>query len=61
MTYKKKNIYKGFIKNQSDFDLMFTAWANNHNGKSKAKKFNKKQAKRRERINWKKEIDITLS
>lgn len=53
---KKKNIYKGFLKDQCEFDLTFACWANNHNGKSKAKKFNKRQAKRREKINWKKEI-----
>lgn len=53
---KKQNPYKGFI-NQSYFDLRFTSWANNHNGRAKAKRFNKREAKRRERRHWKKEVE----
>ena len=54
---KKSNIYKGFLEFQSEFDHRFTCWANNHNGRSKAKKYNKKLAKRRERRAWRKEIE----
>lgn len=57
MPKKIKNIYKWFLTDQYLFDLTFTCWANNHNGRSKAKKYNKKLAKRRERRNWRKEIE----
>lgn len=57
MPKKIKNIYKGFLTDQCPFDLKFTCWANNHNGRSKAKKYNKKLAKKRERRNWRKEIE----
>lgn len=53
---KKQNPYKGFLADQCEFDLRFTCWANNHNGRSKAKKFNKRKAKKREKRNWKKEV-----
>lgn len=56
MPKKTKDIYRGFI-DQHPFDLKFTCWANNHNGRSKAKKYNKKLAKRRERRAWRKEIE----
>lgn len=56
MPKKIKDIYRGFI-DQCSFDLKFTCWANNHNGRSKAKKYNKKLAKRRERRAWRKEIE----
>lgn len=57
MPKKAKDIYRGFLTDQCLFDLKFTCWANNHNGRSKAKKFNKKQAKRREKRNWKQKIE----
>lgn len=48
---KRKNIYKGYIgkgyTRQSEFDHRFACWAVNHNGWAKAKKFNKRMAKRR--------------
>ena len=53
---KTKDIYRGFI-DQCPFDLKFTCWANNHNGRAKVKKFNKKRAKYREKKNWKREIE----
>ena len=56
MPKKIKDIYRGFI-DQCSFDLKFTCWANSHNGRSKAKKYNKKRAKRRERRAWRKEIE----
>ena len=57
MPKKIKNIYKGFLTDQCLFDLTFTCWANNHNGRSKAKKYNKKRAKHREKKHWKREIE----
>ena len=56
MPKKTKDIYRGFI-DQCPFDLKFTCWANNHNGRSKAKKANKKLAKKRERRAWRKELE----
>ena len=44
---KQNNIYKGELKDQSEFSFHFASWANNHRGKSKAKKTNKRAAKRR--------------
>lgn len=44
---KVKNIYKGLIKNQSDFSKKFSTWANNHGGWRKMKKDNKRSAKRK--------------
>ena len=44
---KKQNIYKGLLDFQSEFDHRFACWANNHRGWSKAKKFNKRIAKKR--------------
>lgn len=46
---KKQNIYNGFIDSQSEFDHHCACWANNHNGWAKAKRKNKKTAKKRER------------
>ena len=43
---KQNNIYKGKLGDQSDFSFRFACWANNHRGKSKAKKSNKRTAKR---------------
>lgn len=44
---KRQNTYKGFLDYQSEFSHLFAAWANNHNGWSKMKKYNKRVAKRR--------------
>ena len=44
---KQANPYKGKLDCQSEFDLRYACWAKNHNGWAKAKKFNKKVAKRR--------------
>ena len=44
---KQANIWKGKLGWQSEFDHLFACWANNHNGWSKAKKANKRLAKRR--------------
>lgn len=54
---KKQNIYKGFLDYQSNFDHLFACWAINHRGWAKMKKQNKKIAKKRERKEWKKDID----
>ena len=53
---KRQNIYKGFLDPQSEFDHRFCCWASNHNGWSKAKKANKRRAKRREKRAMMKEI-----
>ena len=52
---KRSNIWKGKLGWQSEFDHLFACWANNHNGWSKAKKYNKRVAKRRLKQEWKKE------
>lgn len=44
---KRNNTYKGKLPYQSEFDHVFACWANNHNGWAKAKKFNRRLAKRR--------------
>lgn len=54
---KQNNIYKGNFKDQSEFSFKFASWANNHRGKSKAKKANKRIAKRRIRQSQR-EVDI---
>ena len=54
---KKQNIYKGFLEFESEFDHHYACWACNHRGWAKMKKANKKVAKKRERINWKREVD----
>lgn len=54
---KKRNIYKGFLEFQSEFSHRYACWACNHRGWAKMKKANKKVAKKRERRNWKREVD----
>lgn len=44
---KRANTYKGYLDYQSEFSHRFASWANNHRGWAKAKKFNKRLAKRR--------------
>lgn len=44
---KKQNVYKRYADWQSEFSHRYACWANNHNGWSKMKKFNKKVAKKR--------------
>ena len=44
---KKANTYKGKLGWQSEFSHRYACWANNHNGWAKAKKSNKRLAKRR--------------
>ena len=44
---KQANIWKGKLGWQSEFSHRFACWANNHNGWAKAKKANKRLAKRR--------------
>ena len=44
---KQANPYKGKLDWKSEFDHRYACWAKNHNGWAKAKKFNKKVAKRR--------------
>ena len=52
---KRANIWKGKLGWQSEFDHLFACWANNHNGWAKAKKYNKRVAKRRLKQESKKE------
>lgn len=44
---KQNNTYKGMLGDQSEFSFHFATWANNHRGRAKAKKTNKRTAKRR--------------
>ena len=44
---KQANIWKGNLGWQSEFDHHYACWANNHMGWAKAKKANKRLAKRR--------------
>lgn len=44
---KQNNIYKGNLGDQSEFSFRFACWANNHRGRAKAKRTNKRSAKRR--------------
>lgn len=44
---KQANIWKGKLGWQSEFDYHYACWANNHMGWAKAKKANKRLAKRR--------------
>lgn len=43
---KKANTYKGKLGWQSEFSHRYACWANNHNGWAKAKKSNKRLAKK---------------
>lgn len=54
---KQNNIYKGNLGDQSEFSLRFTTWANNHKGRAKAKKTNKRSAKRRLRQRQREDFD----
>lgn len=53
---KQANTYKGKLEWQSEFSHRYACWANNHNGWAKAKKFNKKVAKRRLKQELRKEL-----
>lgn len=50
---KRASIYRGKLGKQSDFSLRFATWARNHGGRAKAKRANKRLAKRRIRREWK--------
>lgn len=52
---KTANYLKGYLPWQSEFDHHYACWAANHRGWAKMKKFNKKQAKKREKRKWRKE------
>ncbi len=52
---KTANYLKGYLPWQSEFDHHYACWTTNHRGWAKMKKFNKKQAKKREKRNWRKE------
>ena len=55
---KKQNIYKGLIDIwQDEFEHRYACWANNHRGWAKAKKANKRIAKKRERRQYRKEME----
>lgn len=51
---KKAATYKGKLGWQSEFDHHFACWAQNHNGWAKAKRYNKRVAKRRLKDEWQK-------
>lgn len=53
---KQNNIWKGKLGDQSEFSFHFASWANNHRGKAKAKKYNKRVAKRRLKNEQKREF-----
>lgn len=52
---KQSNIYKEFLPFESEFSHRYAAWANNHRGWAKMKKFNKRVAKRKLKQKWKQE------
>ena len=54
---KVANTYKGKLVGQSDTDLHTCCWAANHNGRAKAKKYNKRVAKKRLRREWRREAE----
>ena len=54
---KKANTYKGKLGWQSEFSHRYACWANNHNGWAKAKKSNKRLAKRRLKDELRKEYE----
>ncbi len=59
MGNKRQSIYKGYIDIwQSEFDHLYACWAKNHQGWSKAKKSNRRVAKRRERREAKKKMEV---
>lgn len=55
---KKANTYKGKLGWQSEFSHRCACWANNHNGWAKAKKSNKRLAKRRLKRSYGKSLFI---
>lgn len=55
---KKQSIYKRFNDIWlNEFSHRYACWANNHRGWAKAKKANKRIAKKRERRKYRKEMD----
>jgi len=59
---KRKNIYKGFSDWWPDeFSHSFACWAQNHRGWAKSKKRRNKLAKKRERDNFKKQIQDEIN
>lgn len=50
----KGNIYKGYFDNESELSHKFYCWPNNHNRWSKMKKLNKKIARKRIKMDYKK-------
>lgn len=54
---KRMNYLKGFIDYQCEFDHRYACWASNHRGWAKMKQFNKRVAKRREKLALKKEVE----
>ena len=58
---KKANTYKGKLGWQSEFSHRYACWANNHNGWAKAKKSNKRLAKRRLKDELRKELVYSIS
>lgn len=58
---KRANTYKGRLGWQSEFSHRYACWANNHNGWAKAKKSNKRLAKRRLKDELRKELVYSIS
>ena len=58
---KRANTYKGKLGWQSEFSHRYACWANNHNGWAKAKKSNKRLAKRRLKDELRKELVYSIS
>lgn len=57
MNYEKAKYLQRILEFESEFDHRYACWAYNHRGWAKMKKANKKVAKKRERRNWKREVD----
>ena len=53
---KQMGYLRAYMPWQSEFDHRFAAWALNHRGWAKAKKSNKRLAKKREKRSWEKEV-----
>lgn len=54
---KQNNPYKGRVPFQSEFDHRYACWATNHRGWAKMKKFNKRLAKKRLRVELRKNME----
>lgn len=53
---KTADPYKGKLPSQSWFSFRYATWANNHNGRAKAKRYNKRVAKRKLKQEFQKKV-----